>query len=157
MRLRGAFLTFLDLITCGFGGVVALFLLAAASKSPDHPSQSRLLLVRCQSQPPGAELMLVAKPPNQSWLSSAELRKRSWNFSGQANGRAGGEAFLMLPNPKRGKWQFRAILRHPLSGALAEDGVVVRFSYRGTFVGEEVATKPLKRPGDHRETGAEVQ
>ena len=116
-------LLFLDLMCCGFGGAVLMFLIVASAKPESHPTD-QLLVVRCREvlsglgrsehlarrrAEVGLEYRRVGEP---SWqrLSPRENSLERWAFIATSGHASGSETVAVWRQPPQGNWEFRPYL-----------------------------------------------
>lgn len=116
--MKARFISYLDLMCCGFGGAVLLFLITA-SADPERTPTNDLIFVRCRheatSSNPRAEIAIqYLEPGSDEWKNPAPSKPTSPNvipaFAAISQPGGGSEAVLVLRSPRSGTWQFRAYL-----------------------------------------------
>lgn len=122
----------LDLMCCGFGAAVLLFLLTVMANSTDPVVELKetlvantdVLVVRCTvtSKNQRAELGIEFLRPRDrgnedNWNSGVKFDHEQVEFFtvpvdplDQSDGASPGEAFLVINQPERGSWRFRPYL-----------------------------------------------
>lgn len=151
--VRWGFLTFLDLITCGLGGAVLLFVISATA-TPVIPTEQhdRSVLVFCTRVEPSAptEIGIEWRRAGAAvWSSSAPGGSESFSLPSEPG--SGAEAFVLFPALPAGEWEFRPYLRdfpdpETIPGACT---VLIRASgERVTVLTEDASPKRMGLPGD---------
>jgi len=104
------FISFLDLMCCGFSGAVLLFLIVASAR-PQVGEAGQLILIRCQHlSGPRAEVGIEFRPPGESrWYVSTEPPEGAdvVQFAAVSDPQSGAESFMLLSRPAAGRWEFR--------------------------------------------------
>lgn len=114
------YLSYLDLMCCGFGGAVLMFLIVASARPEQYPTD-QLLVVRCRategsSTGPAtrrAEVGLefrVAGEPTWERLQPGDARPNRWTFVAPSRDGSGTETLSIWRRPPSGKWEFRPYL-----------------------------------------------
>lgn len=116
--MKARFISYLDLMCCGFGGAVLLFLITA-SADPERTPTNDLIFVRCRHEAtsgnPRAEIAIqYLEPGSTEWKNPTPGKPTSPNvipaFAAISQPDGGSEAVLVLRAPRSGTWQFRAYL-----------------------------------------------
>ncbi|MCI0343879.1 MAG: hypothetical protein L0221_00355 [Chloroflexi bacterium] len=146
MNLLGRFsyLSFLDLICCGFGGALLLFLIGASAtpRDADAPTGSMILVRARHHDGEKAEVGIeFRRPGSRDWLRPATANGAAEGFSATAEAGSGSEAFLVLFIPEPGRWEFRPYL---IDRRIAPAGA------RPTEVVLEVTGEGVIPPGDQK-------
>lgn len=119
------YVSFLDLMCCGFGGALLMFLIVVSTQSRQEPSQP-MLLIRCRANlgdnsaaRSGAELGLQYRragqtpwtrpngPQDANGLVSGG-KSRAWYFFPKASDGSGADAVFICNHPRAGRWEVRA-------------------------------------------------
>ncbi|MFO0906381.1 MAG: hypothetical protein U0939_25470 [Pirellulales bacterium] len=124
------YLSYLDLMCCGFGGAVLMFLIVASARPEQHPTD-QLLVVRCralwESAPTAASADSSSSPSTLAraeagleyrragdvvWrrLSPRQLAPDRWVFMAPSKAGSGTETILVWRHPPQGRWEFRPYL-----------------------------------------------
>ena len=136
--MKTRFLSYLDLMCCGFGGALLMFLIVASAQPRRAPSNP-MLVVRFRAQGedgrrwelPGGELGIeYRRVGSRAWIRAngpsvaddlAEYgprdatagdgeESRKWPVQPQSAPGQGAEAVLICRRPRSGNWEFRAYL-----------------------------------------------
>lgn len=105
---------FLDLVCCGFGAAVLLFLVAAnAAPAPHRSLAGRAVLIRCRDlKGAQGEVGIEYRRPGQAVWERAD--SRAWSASlfvaAKSDPATQAEALMVLFDPPAGTWQFRPFL-----------------------------------------------
>ena len=108
---RFRYISYLDLVCCGFGGALLLFLVAvsASSVSSRQGQVNEMVVVHCSHKSgPKAEVGIEFQRPSDERFQqpgSADSDIRS--FAARSGPNSGGETFLVLKRPQSGLWRFR--------------------------------------------------
>ncbi|MDG1511968.1 MAG: hypothetical protein P8R31_09750 [Mariniblastus sp.] len=150
-----ALMAFLDLVSCGFGAAVLIFLITVVADSASkNNTNSDGILVRC-SHAAGqkAEVGIEYQRPGSSDWISRKITDVEFEFSAPSGVSSGSEAFLLIPKPAVGEWRFRPHLvdfvRTPQSNETGP--VVVKMHVFGKHAHVvQRRTKPMEMhlPGD---------
>jgi hypothetical protein len=103
-------ISFLDLISCGLGAALLLFVIGAAATpvSPPHQNDRSLLIVSRREGGSRAEVGLQWRTPGGAWRRDEE---EAQTVSIPSSSDAGGEAVLILRDPPSGTIEVRPYLR----------------------------------------------
>lgn len=129
--MRSRYLSHLDLMCCGFGGALLMFLIVATARDKVEPAEP-MLVVRChaKSEPgrpqSGAELGIEYRrlgarewirangppQPNDDLVGTAPDGQPGarWMFLPRSAPNQPAEALLICRYPRTGRWEFRAYL-----------------------------------------------
>lgn len=125
---RFRYISYLDLVCCGFGGALLLFLIAlsGSSVSSRRGPVNEMVIIRCAHKAgPKAEVgILFKRPDDEQFLEPGSADPDVRSFSAYSGSDSGGEAFLVLPRPQAGVWQFRVWQKNFPAGAEAGGGQV---------------------------------
>lgn len=155
---RFRYISYLDLVCCGFGGALLLFLIMVATSSRRGPV-NQMVVVRCYCEGgPKAEIGLLLKPPGSAQFldpprPGADPHIRS--FSARSAALGGGEAFIVLIDPKSGEWEFLAYQKD-FSGQGGVAAGQVRYEVIGQHLdrlADEVREGDGRLPGPGRFAG----
>jgi hypothetical protein len=152
---RFRYISYLDLVCCGFGGALLLFLIAASASSISlHQGPlNEMVVVRSHKGGTKAEIGIEFERPSAKGFQqpgSAHPDVRS--FSARSGNNSGGESFLVLMGPEAGLWRFRVWQKDFPAGALLGDGRVEL-----EVIGQDLERledethgreEPLRWPGD---------
>lgn len=152
--------SFMDVIACGLGAAILLFLLGASAQSglTDGP-QSDTILIRCthESGPP-ASIGIEFQPPGSSVWKLADTHIDADNgfvlaSSSQGVGRM--VSFFLLYTPAAGEWRFRPVmLDYATIGSSDETRVRITVAGRNArIIGDSSNESVLRQVGL---TGEEV-
>lgn len=146
------FTSFLDIIACGLGAAILLFLIGVQIQEDLRSSESEeTVLVRCEhvgGSPAviGIEYQINNKP----WTLASTLDTQE----GYALGTASKNdermiSLLVLFRPKTGIWKFRPVLLN-FAGGTAEEVTMIRLSVSGPQISDQTVPKTslLKRVGE---------
>jgi hypothetical protein len=177
------YLSYLDLMCCGFGGAVLMFLIVASSRPEQRPTD-QILVVRCRTDWERAgkgsgqsELPLARAEVGIEYRRAGDLawrRGRQGEGAGEASVFAapsrdgsGTETVMVWRQPTRGRWEFRPYLvdfptmnRRSVGQTAPSDGrepttVPVKLEVLGRRLRlEGESASQLRLPG---ETGATLQ
>jgi hypothetical protein len=164
------FVSLLDLMCCGFGGALLIFLIVL-SADPTGARENPLLVVRCRhiGTGPRAEVGLKYKGPTDAQWQRARLVPASkesaganstesnspdntllFFFSATSAAGSGSETCLVLVRPVSGVWEFRPYLVDYPSSATAEP-VHVELEVFGQAIDGvpeiEGRGRPMRHPG----------
>lgn len=113
------YMSYLDLMCCGFGGAVLMFLIVASSRPEQNPTD-QLLVVRCRAMtsdggttPRRAEVGLEFRVAGElKWqrLGSDDSQPDRWTFTAPSRNGSGSETISIWRHPPAGKWEFRPYL-----------------------------------------------
>lgn len=131
------YLSYLDLMCCGFGGAVLMFLIVASSRPEQRPTD-QILVVRCRTdweragantasglgsaaagqegelaRPPRAEVGIEYRRGGELvWQRGkpGETTGNAWIFVAPSGDGSGSETVLVWRQPARGRWEFRPYL-----------------------------------------------
>lgn len=152
---QATFVSYLDLISCTFGGALLLFLLIAASGRPDQKpfTPGSLVLVRCfHLKGPQGELGLEVRRPGKPTWERVQTNGRDHFFStATSEPNSGADAIFVLLAPEHGAWQFRPFLADFPRRMEEKVGTSVRFDWIGQGVHadqEKKADQVMLWPGD---------
>lgn len=171
------FLPYLDLMCCGFGGALLMFLIVASAQKRVDPPQP-MLVVRCRAvpneaghpPPPGGELgieyrrfgterwiransrteddNLVALPTGTRPSDDDALQPQKWAFLPRSAPGSPAEALLICRHPRMGKWEFRAYLADfPATETATYAHFPVRFEFLGISQTADSPSTMLLTPG----------
>jgi hypothetical protein len=151
--MHGRFISYLDLMCCGFGGALLMFLIVASANERLVSAQP-MLVVRCRTSipgdrgpaPQGAEIGLeyrqvggrewirVNGPPDSQELvdSSDKGTGDLWHFQPPTAPGQAAESVAIFRYPKPGKWEFRAYLADFPSSANANTPLSVEIEVLGS-------------------------
>lgn len=113
------YMSYLDLMCCGFGGAVLMFLIVASSRPEQNPTD-QLLVVRCRAKTSdggavtkraevGLEFRAVGELKWQR-LGSDDQHPDRWTFTAPSRNGSGSETISIWRHPVAGKWEFRPYL-----------------------------------------------
>jgi len=111
--MRTHFTAFLDLVCCGFGSGVLLFLIAVASvrEHPDVIRDDTLLVLCTRHEGARAEVGIELLPPGETqWVRPVAYSGKAPFYSVESGPDAGSEAFVIVSEPTCGVWKFRPFL-----------------------------------------------
>lgn len=118
-------ISFLDLISCGLGGALLLFVIGAAATpvSPPLPTDRSVLIVSRHAGGARAEVGLEWRISGGDWRREDEHDSQAVSIPSSAD--AGGEAVLILRDPPSGRIEVRPYFRaFPAAGHDREGGDV---------------------------------
>lgn len=147
---RARFLSYLDLMCCGFGGALLLFLLIAAATPPPVVS-NRMLVVRCLHRAGvRAETGIEYLAPGSRVWQRPSGKSDVQAFAARSAPESGAEAFLILFAPAEGEYEFRTYLvDFPARGGQVGPLDVELIASGQGIVSQPVgATRKLHLPGD---------
>ncbi len=116
--MKTRFISYLDLMCCGFGGAVLMFLVTAVADVVRTPTND-LIFIRCrhnlESKNPRAEIAIEYQVPgSEIWIlpnrNDPIINNVFPAFSAVSQKGGGSESVLVIRSPKRGEWRFRALL-----------------------------------------------
>jgi hypothetical protein len=154
---RFRYISYLDLVTCSFGGALLLFLIAV-SASPVAPRQGpvneMVVVVYRHRGGPKAEVGIEFKRPGQNDFSPPGSKHANVpSFSARSGPNSGGDCFLVLTRPEGGDWEFRVWQKDFPTGADADGGVgkweVIGQGLETLEDTDRGAVGPLRGPGEH--------
>lgn len=159
--MKARFISYLDLMCCGFGGAVLMFLITAAADPPRTPTNN-LIMVRCHhelnSGNPRAEIAIEYQlPRTDQWIRPSPREPMQNNvipaFAAVSTVNGGSEAVLVLRSPQPGEWRFRAYLvNYPQQAEQAGGNSTLpcqlRFEVKGNLVdASDFNSFELQTPG----------
>ena len=147
---------FLDLVCCGFGAAVLLFLIAVASVREDSdPTPDDTLLVCCSwNSGSKAEVGIELLPPGKTqWIRPQTCTDSVANYAVASGPNSGAETFVIVFEPTSGVWRFRPFLADfPDPGDASLEGartsVTLKTYGRHLQIAEQAASVPMTWPGD---------
>lgn len=145
----------LDFIACALGAGIVLMMVSATVVPRDGAPSGRPSLVLRTVRKAGAaqaELGIQYRPPG-SRVWRTRFDGQSLFYSAPSHSESGGEAFLVIPNPEPGRWDFRPYLRdYPrvATGSIREEPVQAKVRLvSGEFANSrEVENALMMVPGD---------
>lgn len=143
---RNMFTSFLDLICCGLGAAILLFLLVVAFPSDAANVESKCILVFGKVvDGPKAEIAIEFKRPSDtSWN---RVGADVVNFSSSTTAKVGGSAVCAIQDIEPGVYQFQIVMvNFPRSRADQKCMVQMEVSGHGIEKGKSVPSE-LPRPG----------
>jgi hypothetical protein len=167
--MQGRFISYLDLMCCGFGGALLMFLIVASANERLVPAQP-MLVVRCRTsiasgegpQSNGAELGIeyrrvgardwtrVNGPPTDNDLvdmsAKGKEKGEKWSFQPPTAPGQPAESVAIFRYPQPGKWEFRAYLADFPSASNANTPLAVEFEILGSAQAQS-KPKVLLTPG----------
>jgi hypothetical protein len=145
-----SFLSYLDLISCAFGGAVLLFLIVSVSGTPSGDEEAAavpMIVVRCfhadAVNAPKAEVGIeYRRPGHLDWERPKPGSKQTEVFAATSEPNSGAEAFLLLFGPETGPWEFQPYLIN----FSRQEGVPCELRMKIEVIGENVRPDPNPQP-----------
>ena len=111
---RLGYLSYLDLICCGFGSALLMFFIVISAAAGSRLEEANAaLIVRCHYESGRqAEVGIEFQPPGSDRWQHDISGQTEWGvmFSASSEPNSGGDALLVLANPQPGLWLFRPYL-----------------------------------------------
>lgn len=110
--LRAVLTSFLDLICCGLGASIMLFLIAAAAPPTQEIISSEGSIMVWAEVVAGtkAEISLEYWGPSDGKWNRMISKRKAIQFSADTSLKNGGAALVVLPKPESGTHRFRAVM-----------------------------------------------
>jgi hypothetical protein len=150
---RLSYLSYLDLICCGFGASLLMFLIVISADAGARPEEANAtLIVRCrhESGRHAAVGIEFQAPGSDEWRHDVNLHFGDGiAFSATSEPDSGGDALLILTNPQPGQWHFRPFLKDYSKSKSTMGELEVRLEILGQPSQPKFAGSTLTEIGGH--------